>query len=380
MARRSSYSKHRTSKTKFSALYIGCRSCNELPSVDDVADGVRDLVRCGSSSSSSSVLARLALTVSDKGLKVVRRAEPPVLSETGARQQRRRRSEHSAEKVRHAPSDVLLVGQGVDSDVRAAAGVVLHGFDRGTGSWLHVHVYWFDDGGPDTAARFVRQLSELIDTSQHRDAVARLETKMIASGQLRPRSQRQPVDSAAVVQPRTKSNARAADKKSSRYVRHRLSAAAAAVYRQPEVEIRRHSSWKATSAADDCKWPEHQSRISAMSCGDLTGAEYIMWSDVQPTNDNRHYAADDAAEYGGELRRPASLAVPTPVASLASELRARLATGAPILLPPKDYDTVSRSRGNLNGIDERRCANANIVGGSWRHSDTDGDGTPQTYL
>ncbi|XP_050442200.1 uncharacterized protein LOC126846604 [Adelges cooleyi] len=52
--------------------------------------------------------------------------------------------------------------------------------------------------------------------------------------------------------------------------------------------------------------------------------------------------------------------------SLAAELKKKLATGkktgAPILLPPRDYDTVHRHRGNLNGIDLRRCMSTNIVG------------------
>ncbi|XP_050524386.1 uncharacterized protein LOC126896017 [Daktulosphaira vitifoliae] len=51
--------------------------------------------------------------------------------------------------------------------------------------------------------------------------------------------------------------------------------------------------------------------------------------------------------------------------SLAAELKKKLDTGksgAPILLPPRDYDTVHRHRGNLTGIDLRRCMSSNIVG------------------
>jgi len=36
----------------------------------------------------------------------------------------------------------------------------------------------------------------------------------------------------------------------------------------------------------------------------------------------------------------------------------------PILLPPRDYDTVHRHHGNLTGIEFRRCLNQTIVGGS----------------
>jgi len=367
MARRSSSSKPGVTKSKYSALYVACSPCNELPSVDDITEGVRDFVRRGSSLSASTTLPRLALAVSGRGLKVVRRAAA-VHADGAARRQRRRGSERAADKVRHSLSDIVVVGQGVDSDVRAAVGVVLHGFDSGTGSWLHVHVYWFDEGGPDSAARFVRHISELIDTAEHRDTVRQLESKMITSGQLRPRSQKPSVDLA--VQHRMNFNARAHNK-SGKYARHRLSAAAAAVYRQPEVEIRRQSSLK--SAADDCNWPEHHGVVGRVSCGHINGGEYIMWSQaagVSRVNSDGGYGS-------GVTHRPAHLDVPTPVASLANELKARLATGAPILLPPKDYDTVSRSRGNLNGIDERRCVNVNIVGGGPRRSDS---GSPVTYL
>lgn len=51
--------------------------------------------------------------------------------------------------------------------------------------------------------------------------------------------------------------------------------------------------------------------------------------------------------------------------SLAAELRAKLnGNGPPLLLPPRDYDTVHRSKGNLAAIELRRCRNISIVGGA----------------
>ncbi|RWS28758.1 hypothetical protein B4U80_02551 [Leptotrombidium deliense] len=50
--------------------------------------------------------------------------------------------------------------------------------------------------------------------------------------------------------------------------------------------------------------------------------------------------------------------------SLAAELKAKLGnpqTG-PILLPPRDYDTISRKQGKLNGIERRKSTNSQIVG------------------
>jgi hypothetical protein len=52
--------------------------------------------------------------------------------------------------------------------------------------------------------------------------------------------------------------------------------------------------------------------------------------------------------------------------SLAAELREKLGGSnkqQPLLLPPRDYDTVHRSRGNIVGIEARRSLNPRIVGG-----------------
>lgn len=52
-----------------------------------------------------------------------------------------------------------------------------------------------------------------------------------------------------------------------------------------------------------------------------------------------------------------------PFDSVAEELKHRLRVhDRPLLLPPKDYDTISRARGNLKDINERRCMNLHIVG------------------
>jgi len=47
--------------------------------------------------------------------------------------------------------------------------------------------------------------------------------------------------------------------------------------------------------------------------------------------------------------------------SLAQEFKIKLNAG-PILLPPRDYDTISRGRGNLNNIESRKSTNKHIVG------------------
>ena len=65
--------------------------------------------------------------------------------------------------------------------------------------------------------------------------------------------------------------------------------------------------------------------------------------------------------------------------SLAAELREKLACRGkhpPLLLPPRDYDTVTRSKGNLSEIDSRRALNPLIVGknNAAKKSDDSDDG------
>jgi len=48
--------------------------------------------------------------------------------------------------------------------------------------------------------------------------------------------------------------------------------------------------------------------------------------------------------------------------SLAAELREKLGGKQPLLLPPRDYDTMHRSKGNIIGIEERKSLNPKVVG------------------
>lgn len=61
-----------------------------------------------------------------------------------------------------------------------------------------------------------------------------------------------------------------------------------------------------------------------------------------------------------------SLCDQMPFESVTDELRLKLnmsvKEGKPLLLPPKDYDTIRRKQGNLEKVDARRCLNASIVG------------------
>nr|KAG5709995.1 hypothetical protein BaRGS_030071 [Batillaria attramentaria] len=77
------------------------------------------------------------------------------------------------------------------------------------------------------------------------------------------------------------------------------------------------------------------------------------------------YSEDESPTFGSDDMDAdlQSLNDVQPFDSVAAELKHRLRMGdGPLLLPPKDYDTISRARGNLKEINDRRCLNLNVVG------------------
>lgn len=80
-------------------------------------------------------------------------------------------------------------------------------------------------------------------------------------------------------------------------------------------------------------------------------------------SDGRSVGRSSDSDCGGGL--PPRDRLVTLYDSLAAELREKLANkGAhpPLLLPPRDYDTIHRGKGNLSNIDKRRALNPAIVG------------------
>ncbi|XP_059138621.1 uncharacterized protein LOC131926999 [Physella acuta] len=77
------------------------------------------------------------------------------------------------------------------------------------------------------------------------------------------------------------------------------------------------------------------------------------------------YSDDEPPTFGSDEIDPdlQSLNDVIPFDNVADELRFRFKLeDSPLLLPPKDYDTISRAHGNLAKINQRRCLNMNIVG------------------
>ncbi|KAL8584724.1 hypothetical protein ACOMHN_035644 [Nucella lapillus] len=61
--------------------------------------------------------------------------------------------------------------------------------------------------------------------------------------------------------------------------------------------------------------------------------------------------------------------------NVTEELKHRLTLkDGPLLLPPKDYDTISRARGNMLDINQRRCLSLQLVGGGGGGGTTTQDG------
>nr|CAI5851211.1 unnamed protein product [Callosobruchus analis] len=106
------------------------------------------------------------------------------------------------------------------------------------------------------------------------------------------------------------------------------------------------------------KYQEIENRLKPSPQQELKKVDSSIGSD---TGTSTRESESSEERYG--LNEPPPGRVTTLYDSVAAELRAKLAShGSPILLPPRDYDTVHRTRGNLTGIELRRCLNANVVG------------------
>ncbi|XP_059489769.1 uncharacterized protein LOC132204992 [Neocloeon triangulifer] len=102
------------------------------------------------------------------------------------------------------------------------------------------------------------------------------------------------------------------------------------------------------------KFGEIESRLQAK--GLLSRRLPAGGSDGRSSSTRESESSGSSSERGGER-------VTNLYDSLAAELREKLhGVKGPLLLPPRDYDTVHRTRGNLTGIELRRCRNAAIVG------------------
>ncbi|XP_013773069.1 uncharacterized protein LOC106458155 [Limulus polyphemus] len=87
-------------------------------------------------------------------------------------------------------------------------------------------------------------------------------------------------------------------------------------------------------------------------------------SDGHSTRTDDSDQSDDFFSSDQDMLGKCTENIASPYDSVAAELRERFnnRNSCPILLPPKDYDTVSRRQGKLQGIEERRSTHFHVVG------------------
>jgi hypothetical protein len=165
---------------------------------------------------------------------------------------------------------------------------------------VHVHVYRFDSA--QTATKYVRMLQSVMGMSE--DRLKQVEFSLIARGEIE-----DPSNTAYVYRPRSSP-------------------------RDPGIGSSDGMSEPRTDSAPDS--------TAASTCS----TNSFPSDEIEP----------DLISLRDQM----------PFESVTDELRQKLNVsvkeGKPLLLPPKDYDTIRRKQGNLENVDNRRCLNASIVG------------------
>lgn len=191
------------------------------------------------------------------------------------------------------------------------------GYVPRTQRYVHVHVYRFDS--PDTATTFTRYLNQII--ASFADRTDDIERQLVQQGHIEdPRGSR--------TQP----------------------------YRPPRHNNNNNYRFNSSDGMSDKGYNED----SAAESGSFSDDAYPSGSD----------------EIEADLQ---SLREAVPFDSVTDELKTRLRltetnNAAPLLLPPKDYDTVVRRHGHLDKADKRKCLQIPIVGDSKIRNGSDESG------
>ena len=181
------------------------------------------------------------------------------------------------------------------------------GYVPRTKRYVHVHVYRFDS--PDTATTFARLLNQI--TAAFADRTGEIERQLVQQGQIE--------------DPRGNLNDD---------------------YRPPRRNINNNYRFNSSDGMSDRAFNDD----SAADSGSFSDDAFPSGSD----------------EIEADLQ---SLRDAVPFDSVHDELKTRLRlteanNAAPLLLPPKDYDTVVRRHGHLDKADKRKCLQIPIVGDS----------------
>ncbi|ELT87614.1 hypothetical protein CAPTEDRAFT_226589 [Capitella teleta] len=326
-------------KAHYYVQYLGWKESKGLGGREFTEPIVKDLVIRRQAED----LPKLTIEVSKKELKIYQVVE---------------QKRGKPEKIKYptvAAKDLTYATQGLSPDEDVVACIYL-GFNPNTRSAVHVHVYRFDSRS--SAELFVKHLTQIISIPEHQERLGHVEEELVAKGQITPRprgfvtqySDGQSTGSNLTYdQDLTDEDIHSMNSRLEQKVRG--SGSSSGHHAQP-MDIRQ---WESNRRAED----EGQR--------------------AKPGSYDDEDEEDDVYRMEKEIKQD----------TLAAELRTRLGIQkTPILLPPKDYDTVSRAQGNIFATETRRSQNEAITGsdidrrgsgpdsargdsdnGSYRHSD-----------
>lgn len=386
-------------KAKYKVGFLGYFDVSWLYGKELTDSALRDLLYGGAHRNEGDQLPRLNITVDKKGLKITQ-----TLS-----------AKHSKKKVRFpgiSIDNVFYASQGSSTDIEGIVGCIFYDPNNsGPKSWpLTVHGYLLES--TRVANRFARHVQQLIGRAEHLDMLLRKEKEMVEGGLLLPHAGLPPGQ--YLMSRNCSDEERVA--RGPGDVKRRL---AGTSFLESDLEMGSQNtddshrgsldtdSGDSSSSGRPMKGPsrlprttlvfqdgDHNSQTPDAPSRDGRQAPGVLTTDFEPNHRRRPGSwtqecstgtsgdvsvqvsstsgyEDDGGRYpvgGGEesITRVTSghnhrLPRTRPTSSLAAEFKSKLGQG-PILLPPKDYDTFSRTRGNMAGIEERKCLNPRIVG------------------
>lgn len=326
-------------KAQYYVQYLGWKECKGLGGREFTEPIVKDLVIRRKNED----LPKLTIEVSKKELKIYQLIE---------------HKRGKTEKIKYPTvpaKDLTYVTQGLSPDEDIVACIYL-GFNPTTRSAVHVHVYRFDSSS--SAELYVKHLNQIISIPEHQDRLAKVEEELVAKGQITPRPRgfmSQYSDGQSTVS--------GTDLSLSTFDQDLTDEEIRMMNMRLEQKVKVSQQPRGNYSTD-------MPKPSGSSNGQLGTIDITQWGKdrkaeelwIRSRQEAEEYDEDDIYRLEKEMKQD----------SLASELKSRLALQkSPILLPPKDYDTVTRTQGNLLGIEQRRCQNEVITGGDKRNSGGD---------
>lgn len=383
-------------KAKYKAGFLGCLNCSSLCGDNIIDQALRDLVY-GDQKHVVGEVPRFSITVDKKELRITQTI----------------RGKGGKKKVPLngvLMKDLLFAAQGSTKDLEGMVGCIYYRYNSTPNGWpLTVHGYLFDSA--KSANRFMRHLKQYTDTPENQEILLKREKELVDGGWLVPvppsgQSTLQPTptdqpsmeDSCQDVEGRRglrRTPFPGADINPQQMTGYRTNSVfldhaetnpppigpTKGPYRLPRTVLLLDTGDEPCSQGNE---PIRHSQLPTRSHSNISNQlpriQPLDYGDQdlqrQDSRSPDHYAPtgglprDLSPTYldyreSSEWSTDGSSIVSKPrvVSCIAAELKSKLGQG-PILLPPKDYDTINRTRGNMVGIEARKCLNPDIVGSS----------------